>query len=90
MAVVASNTRKPDLARKYFEETLKVAHDLRIVTWSHIYLGRIDDISGDRKKALVQYKAASLTAGQYPDALRAVETGLREPYGLEFQPPPGH
>ena len=90
MAVVASNTRKPDLARKYFEETLNVASDLRIVTWSHIYLGRLDDISGSRNKALAQYRAASLTAGRYPEAMRAVQTGLREPFGLEFQPRPGH
>jgi tetratricopeptide (TPR) repeat protein len=89
MAVVASNTRKPDLARKYFEDTLGTATDLRIVTWSHIYLGRLDDISGNRNKALAQYRAASLTAGRYPEAMRAVETGLREPFGLEFQPPPG-
>jgi len=89
MAVVASNTRKPDLARKYFEQTLGAAQDLRIVTWSHIYLGRLDDISGARNKALAQYRAASLTAGHYPEALRAVETGLKEPFGLDFQPPPG-
>ncbi len=89
MAVVASNTRKPDLARKYFEETLSAATDLRIVTWSHIYLGRLDDVSGERNKALAQYRAASLTAGRYPEALRAVEAGLKEPFGLEFQPPPG-
>jgi tetratricopeptide (TPR) repeat protein len=90
MAVVASNTRKPDLARKYFEETLSAAHNLRLVTWSHIYLGRLDDISGSRNKALAQYRAASLTAGHYPEAMRAVENGLRIPFGLEFQPLPGH
>lgn len=90
MAVVASSTGKPDIARKYFEETLSVASDLRIVTWSHIYLGRLDDVNGSRNKALAQYRAASLTAGRYPEALRAVEEGLKIPFGLEFQPPPGH
>ncbi|HET7100186.1 MAG TPA: tetratricopeptide repeat protein, partial [Terriglobia bacterium] len=90
MAVVASNTRKPDLARQYFEETLNAATDLRIVTWSHIYLGRLDDINGSRNKALAQYRAASLTAGRYPEALRAVEEGLKIPFGMEFQPPSGH
>jgi hypothetical protein len=88
MAVVTSNTRKPDLARKYFEQTLAVANDLRIVTWCHIYLGRLDDISGSRNQALVQYRAASLTAGRYPEALRAVEAGLKEPFGMEVHPSP--
>lgn len=90
MAVAAANTRKPDLAQKYFEETLDAAHDLRIVTWCHIYLGRIDDVNGYRNKALAQYRAASLTAGHYPEAMRAVESGLKEPFGIAFQPPPGH
>lgn len=88
MAVVASNTRKPDLARKYFEDTLAAASDLRIATWCHIYLGRLDDISGSRNQALAQYRAASLTAGQYPEAMRAVETGLRQPFGIEPAPSP--
>ncbi len=89
MAVVASITGKPDIARKYFEDTLSAANDLRIVTWSHIYLGRLDDVNGSRNKALAQYRAASLTAGRYPEALSAVQKGLKEPFGLEFQPPPG-
>lgn len=81
MAVVASNTRKPDLAVEYFQKTLESAHDLRLVTWSHIYLGRLDDLEGKRKEALDQYRAASLTAGHYPDALRAVQAGLAQPFG---------
>jgi tetratricopeptide (TPR) repeat protein len=89
MAVVSSNTRKPDLARKYFEDTLDAATDLRIVTWCHIYLGRLDDISGSRNKALAEYRSASLTAGRFPEAMRAVETGLREPFGMEVHPSPG-
>jgi tetratricopeptide (TPR) repeat protein len=89
LAVVASSTGKPDIARKYFEDTLSAANDLRIVTWSHIYLGRLDDITGSRNKALAQYRAASLTAGRYPEALRAVEEGLKIPFGLEVHPSPG-
>jgi tetratricopeptide (TPR) repeat protein len=81
LAVVASNTRKPDLAEEYFQKTLEVAQDLRIVTWSHIYLGRVYDLRGKRKEALAQYRAASLTATTYPDALRAVQTGLQKQFG---------
>ena len=83
LAVVASNSRKPDIARKYFEQTLDVAHNLRLVTWSHIYLGRIDDIEGNRTQALAQYRAASLTAAAYPEAARAVQIGLQFPFGSQ-------
>lgn len=81
MAVVASNTRKPDLAEEYFQRTLDAARDLRLVTWSHIYLGRIYDLKGQREKALGQYRAASVTAANFPDALRAVQNGLARSFG---------
>ncbi|HXJ93498.1 MAG TPA: hypothetical protein VMT20_11520 [Terriglobia bacterium] len=81
MAVVASNTRKPDTAEDYFKKTLEVARSSRIAAWSHIYLGRIYDLEGNRKQALAQYHAASLAAGAFPDAWRAVQTGLAQPFG---------
>lgn len=85
LAIALSNTRKPDLARKYFKQTLSATRDLRLVTWSHIYLGRIDDLSGMRTQALAQYRTALLTAGAFPEAQRAVEAGLKIPYGAEPQ-----
>ena len=81
LAVVASNTRKPDLAEEYFQKTLETARDLRLVAWSHIYLGRLYDLRGKRQEALREYRAASLTAGPYPEATRAVEGGLSRPFG---------
>jgi tetratricopeptide (TPR) repeat protein len=83
LAVVASNTRKPDLAEEYFQRTLEAARDLRLVTWSHIYLGRLYDLQGKRKDALAQYRAASLTAAAYPMALRAVQGGEAQQFGFK-------
>ena len=81
MAVVASNMRKPDLATDYFQKTLETARDLRLVTWSHIYLGRLYDLQGKRDDALAQYRAASLTAAGFPMALRAVQEGTNQQFG---------
>jgi tetratricopeptide (TPR) repeat protein len=86
LAVVASNTRKPDLAEEYFQKTLETARDLRLVTWSHIYLGRLYDLRGKRNDALAQYRAASLTAGAYPMALRAVQGGEAQQFGTKEEP----
>jgi tetratricopeptide (TPR) repeat protein len=83
MAMVASNTRKPDTAEEYFRKVLESASDVRLVTWSHIYLGRIEDLKGNRKEALKQYRAASLTAARYPEAYRAAQNGLAHPFGME-------
>jgi tetratricopeptide (TPR) repeat protein len=85
LAVVYANLRKPDLAEEYFQKALSTAHDLRIVTWSHIYLGRLADLNGKRGAALVQYHAALLTAAAYPMALRAAQSGMETPFGA----PPG-
>ncbi len=83
MGVVASNTRKPDLAEEYFQKALEVARDVRLVTWCHIYLGRLNDLRGKRDQALEQYRAAAVTAGAYPDALRAVQSGTEKPFGAK-------
>lgn len=85
MAVVASNTRKPDTAEEYLKKTLQVARSLRIATWSHIYLGRLYDLEGLRKQALEQYRAAAVTASAFPDAYRAVQSGLGQPFGSTAQ-----
>jgi hypothetical protein len=82
LGMVYSNTRKPGLAEDYFRKALEVAEDLRLVTWAHIYLGRIYDIQTDRRRALAEYQAAALTASAYPDAYRAVQDGLDRPYGF--------
>jgi tetratricopeptide (TPR) repeat protein len=83
MAVVAANTRKPNLAETYFKKTLEAGRDLRIVTWCHIYLGRLYDLGGKREAALAEYRAASLTASGYPEAQRAVERAIQKPFGSE-------
>lgn len=67
-------------ARSYFERTLEVAREPRMLAWSHIYLGRIYDLQENRDAALTQYRAA-LTAGN-PDADTrvAAERGLAQAY----------
>ncbi len=83
MAVVYANMRKPDLAEDYFQKALAIAHDLRIVTWSHIYLGRLNDLNGKRDDAIAQYHAALVTAAAYPMALRAAQSGMQTPFGAQ-------
>ncbi|MGH7866638.1 MAG: tetratricopeptide repeat protein [Candidatus Dormibacteraceae bacterium] len=83
MAVAAANTRKPDMAERYFKKTLAVARDVRIATWSHIYLGRLYDLEERRSDALEQYREASVTAANFPEAVRAVQSGMRLPYGVK-------
>jgi len=71
-------------ARNYFQKTLEVAREPRLLAWSHIYLGRILDLQEERDAAVGHYRAA-LSADQAPEVKAAAERGLKQPYE-----PPGH
>ncbi len=72
-------------ARHYFEETVRLSKDPRLLAWSHIYLGRMDDLQHSRDEAVAQYQQALIVRDGQVDTKQAAEKGLKEPYG----PPPG-
>jgi hypothetical protein len=74
--------RKSDMpgARTYFERALEVAHEPKVLAWSHIYLGRIFDLQEDREAAMDQYRAAVTAGSGLPEAKAAAELGLQKPY----------
>src|SRR4051794_39417366 len=67
-------------AQRYFEETLKVALEPRLVAWSHIYLGRMLDLQQEREAALSHYKAALSAGDSTPDTRTAAERGIAQAY----------
>lgn len=72
-------------ARSNFEKTTRLAKDPRMLAWSHIYLGRIDDVESQREQALEQYRAALTVRDGQPDTAHAAEQGLKEPYTVPQQ-----
>jgi hypothetical protein len=86
LAQVATMNRDLQGARNYFEQALGVAHEPKVVAWSHIYLGRIFDLQEERAAALDHYRAA-LTAGtQLPEVKAAAERGIQQPYEPPSRP----
>jgi hypothetical protein len=85
LAQVATRNSDMQGARNYFERALEVAHEPKVVAWSHIYLGRIFDLQADRATALDHYRAAESAGSTLPEAKAAAERGLQQPYE-----PPGH
>lgn len=85
LAEVATHNSDIQSARNYFERALEVAHEPKVVAWSHIYLGRIFDLQEDRPAALDHYRAAETAGSALPEAKAAAELGLRQPYE-----PPSH
>jgi hypothetical protein len=85
LAEVATMNRDMQGARNYFQQALGVAHEPKVLAWSHIYLGRIFDLQEDREAALDQYRAALSAGGSLPEAKAAAEHGIAQPYE-----PPSH
>jgi tetratricopeptide (TPR) repeat protein len=70
-----------------FHKTIALSKNPRLVAWSHIYLGRIDDVGGDRQAAIAQYKQALLFQDGQQDTLEAAQSGLKAPYRLPGEAP---
>ena len=69
-------------AQTYFQRTLEVAREPRMIAWAHIYLGRILDLEENREEALKHYHAALAAGDPKPDTKAAAERGLQQPYEL--------
>ncbi|MGO9211454.1 MAG: hypothetical protein ACLP2H_15165 [Terriglobales bacterium] len=67
-------------ARTYFQRTLEVAREPRMIAWSHIYLARILDLEENREEALKHYHAALAAGDDKPDTKAAAERGLQQAY----------
>jgi hypothetical protein len=80
LAEAATMNKDMPGARKYFQEALEVAHEPRVLAWSHVYLGRILDLQENREAALDQYKAALTAGATVPEAKAAAERGIQQPY----------
>jgi hypothetical protein len=85
LAQAATMSRDMQGARDYFLRALEVAHEPKVVAWSHIYLGRIFDLQEERAAALDHYRAALTAGSTLPEAKAAAERGLQQPYE-----PPSH
>jgi hypothetical protein len=85
LAEAAVRSKDMDGARNYFVKALGVAHEPKVIAWSHIYLGRIFDLQEEREAALDHYRAALNAGEQLPEAKAAAEQGLQQPYE-----PPSH
>lgn len=54
--------------------------DPNVLAWSHIYLGRIDDLEGSRDLAVKEYKAALAVTGAPESARVAAQNGVGQAY----------
>jgi len=80
LARASTMSKDMEGARSYFERTLEVSKEQKLIAWSHIYLGRIYDLQEDRDSALAQYKAALNAGDPSTEVKNAAEKGLQQAY----------
>jgi tetratricopeptide (TPR) repeat protein len=93
LAVASALMGKPDQARELFAKVIAAAPpattapsaaraqpDPSNISWSHIYLGRMYDVEGQRELAIAEYRAALAVAGAPESARAAAQRGVQAGY----------
>jgi tetratricopeptide (TPR) repeat protein len=90
LAVASALMGKPDRARELFAKVIASAPatpsegiaqpDSSNLSWSHIYLGRMYDVEGQRELAVAEYRAALTVAGAPESARAAAQRGIDAGY----------
>jgi hypothetical protein len=83
LARVAILTGHPDQAIEGFQRTLATSKDMRLLAWSHIYLGRMLDLDCKRDEALTEYKEAMKTRDGQLDTRLSAERGIKTAYAVK-------
>ncbi len=85
LARVDLMTGHPDQAVDDFQKTIASSRELRLLAWSHIYLGRMLDLECKRDQALAEYKEALAVRDGQLDTRLAADRGVKSAYAA-----PGH
>jgi hypothetical protein len=82
LARAAILTGHPGEAIDGFQRTLATSKDPRLLSWSHIYLGRMLDLDCKRDEAVAEYQQALKTRDGQQDTRLAAERGVKTAYAV--------
>ncbi len=85
LAISAVMQGQPEHAKELFVELTKPGRseqipDARVLSWSHVYLGRINDLEQNRDQAIAEYRAALAVEGAPEAARAAAQRGVEKAY----------
>jgi tetratricopeptide (TPR) repeat protein len=83
LARAAILTGHPDQAIDGFQKTLAGSKDPRLLSWSHIYLGRMLDLDCKRDEAVAEYQEALKLRDGQQDTRLAAERGIKTAYAVK-------
>ena len=82
LARAAILTGNAEQAVEEFQKTLATSKDPRLISWSHIYLGRMLDLECKRDEAVAEYQEALKTRDGQQDTRLSAERGVKAPYSI--------
>ena len=86
LAQVAVANKNREGALENFQKAIQATKDPKVVSWSHVYLGRILDMKEDREGAMSEYRAALTAGAGLPEVKAAAERGLQQAYEPPAKP----
>ncbi len=78
LARIAVLQKDPEAGERLFLKVLESSPEPFVQAWTHVYLGRLSDIAGDRVQATVHYQTALAVNGASAAARREAEKAMRE------------
>lgn len=78
LALLAGQREDMDAARQWFEKALGSSPDPETQSWSHVWLGRMAQVAGQREEAARRFQAALDTPGVPARARAAARQGLED------------
>jgi len=80
LARIAVLQHDPEMGERLFQKVLDAGPDPWVKAWTHVYLGRLSDSTGNRDDATKHYQTALAVDGASEAARRAAEQGIQQPY----------
>lgn len=80
LARIAVLQNDPELGERLFQKVLDSGPDPWVKAWTHVYLGRLSDIAGNRDEAAKHYQTALAVDGASAAARHAAEQGIQESF----------
>ena len=80
LARIAVLQNDAETGERLFQKVLDCDPDPWVKAWTHIYLGRLSDIAGNRDEAAKHYQTALAVEGASAAARHAAEQGIHESY----------
>lgn len=80
LARIAVLKNDPEMGERLFLKVLESSPDPWTAAWTHVYLGRLSDIAGNRDEAAKHYQTALAVEGGSAAARHAAELGIQNAY----------